>query len=56
VRRAAAPFDHPQIFVPNGHPGNETSVVHVNQRAVDTLLRVPAVGRDGADPLPGFLD
>ena len=24
VRSAAAPFDHPQIFVPNGHPGVRT--------------------------------
>jgi Glycosyl transferase family 2 len=24
VRIAAAPFDHPQIFVPNGHPGERT--------------------------------
>jgi cytochrome c peroxidase len=56
VRRAAAPFDHPQLFVPNGHPGDDRAVVHVNQRAVDTFLMIPAVGRDGGSPLPGFLE
>lgn len=24
VESEAAPFDHPQLFIPNGHPGNET--------------------------------
>jgi cytochrome c peroxidase len=56
VRRAAAPFDHPQIFVPNGHPGDENSVAQVNQRARDSFQMIPAVGRNGADPLPGFLE
>jgi cytochrome c peroxidase len=56
VRRAAAPFDHPQLFVPNGHPGNDSAVIHLDHRAVDTFLMIPAVGRAGADPLPGFLE
>ena len=56
VRRAAAPFDHPQIFVPNGHPGDSTSVTQVNGRAVDTFLMIPATGRNGGPPLPGFLE
>src|ERR1051326_8221517 len=25
-----APFDHPQIFIPNGHPGNSASTVDAN--------------------------
>ena len=56
VRRAAAPFDHPQIFVPNGHPGDSTSVTQLNGRAVDTFLNIPATGRNGGPPLPGFLE
>lgn len=27
VRIAAGPFDHPQIFVPNGHPGPPIGVM-----------------------------
>jgi hypothetical protein len=56
VRRAAAPFDHPQIFVPNGHPGNETAVTQVNGRAIDTFLEIPATGKNGGPVLPGFLE
>ena len=56
VRIAAAPFDHPQIFVPNGHPGNETSVTQLNGRAVDSFLEIPATGRNGGPVLPGFLE
>jgi cytochrome c peroxidase len=55
VRRAAAPFDHPQLFVPDGHPGNETAVIQINGRAVDTFLEIPATGRRGGPVLPGFL-
>jgi cytochrome c peroxidase len=56
VRRSAAPFDHPQIFVPNGHPGGTTSVIQVNGQAVDTLLEVPATGRNGGPGPRGFLE
>ena len=55
VRIAAAPFDHPQIFVPNGHPGDQTSVTQLNGRAVDSFLEIPATGRNGGPVLPGFL-
>ena len=44
VRIAAAPFDHPQIFVPNGHPGDQASVTQLNGRAVDSFLEIPATG------------
>jgi cytochrome c peroxidase len=52
-----APFDHPQILVPNGHTGNQSQVVADSQgTAQDQLLNVPAVGRNGG-PLPkGFLE
>jgi cytochrome c peroxidase len=56
VRRAAAPFDHPQILVPNGHPGSTTSVTQLNHRAVDTFLNIPATGANGGPVLPGFLE
>ena len=56
VRIAAAPFDHPQIFVPNGHPVDENSVTQLNGRAVDSFLAIPATGRNGGPVLPGFLE
>jgi cytochrome c peroxidase len=63
VRYQRAPFDHPQLFVPNGHPGNQNSVTIDSSvqtqndvtQATDDLLEIPAVGRDGGNPLPNFL-
>ncbi|WP_205519656.1 cytochrome-c peroxidase [Pyxidicoccus caerfyrddinensis] len=53
-----APFDHPQLFVPNGHPGDDTSLVDADGDgfADDSLLEIPAVGAAGGQPLPGFLE
>jgi cytochrome c peroxidase len=56
VRRAAAPFDHPQIFVPNGHPGDHVTVNQRDGQATDTLVEIPATGRRGGRVLPGFLE
>jgi cytochrome c peroxidase len=56
VRVAAAPFDHPQLFIPDGHPGDETSITSLGGQAVDTYLEIPATGRNGGPPLPGFLE
>jgi len=56
VRTAAAPFDHPQLFVPDGHPGDHRSVSQRGGQAVDALLEIPATGRDGGPPLRGFLE
>ena len=52
-----APFDHPQIFVPNGHPGNAYATVDADGdgRADDVMVEIPAVGASGGPPLPGFL-
>jgi cytochrome c peroxidase len=48
VRFEKAPFDHPQLFVPNGHPLNQLYVTpDVNQNAVDDMIEIPAVGRNG---------
>ena len=47
VRWEKAPFDHPQLFVPNGE----------NPAGTDTLIEIPAVGAGGrAQPLKPFLD
>ena len=56
VVRQKAPFDHPQLFVPNGHRMNGYSpVVGPDGVAKDNFLEIPAVGRFGG-PLPaGFL-
>jgi cytochrome c peroxidase len=57
VRNRRAPFDHPELSFPAGHPGSTTSV---NQdllepgQAKDRLQRIPAIGRNGAAPLPLF--
>ncbi|HWU90763.1 MAG TPA: cytochrome c peroxidase [Kofleriaceae bacterium] len=53
-----APFDHPQLFVPNGHLGDEHGVrdrTH-DELADDELIEIDAVGADGGAPLPGFLE
>ncbi|MBW4610707.1 MAG: cytochrome C peroxidase [Hassallia sp. WJT32-NPBG1] len=57
VRYDKAPFDHPQLFVPNGHPGDTSSVTNDGTgKATDNLLEIPAVGRNGRDtPSPNFL-
>jgi hypothetical protein len=58
VRYHKAPFDHPQLFIPNGHPGNQTSVTNDGTgKATETLLEIPAVGRNGLNvPLKNFLE
>ncbi len=52
-----APFDHPQIFVPNGHPGGSGSTFDANGDGLadDLMVEIPAVGAAGGSPLPGFL-
>lgn len=56
VKYRRAPFDHPQLFIPNGHPGNENTVTaDANGKATDDLIEIPAVGRNGDAPLPTFL-
>lgn len=50
VRFQRAPFDHPQLFVPNG-PGAPRSIVPGDQ-----LTEIPAVGRHGGPPQKKFLE
>lgn len=51
VRYEKAPFDHPEVIVPNGHVGNDVFVEAGNPLspvlAKDELLVVPAVGANG---------
>jgi cytochrome c peroxidase len=53
-----APFDHPQLFVPNGHPGDSTVTIDSNGDGLadDLIVEIPAVGAAGGPPLPGFLE
>jgi cytochrome c peroxidase len=58
VRHHRAPFDHPQLLLPNGHPIDAAGNVLTdrNGRALDNLLELPAAGRDGFQPLANFLN
>jgi hypothetical protein len=49
VRWEKAPFDHPSLSVPNGHPFNETSVLRngTTPYAMDSVMTIPAVGAAG---------
>ena len=56
----AAPFDHPELLVPNGHPANPNGYPVQNDarhpgQATDQLLTIPTVGKSGGKPLPTFL-
>ena len=58
VRYRRAPFDHPSIQLPNGHPGNQNgtqpeSLFEPNQ-AADQFRNLDAVGASGGSPLPLF--
>lgn len=53
VRNELAPFDRPQIVVPNGHRGNRSVIacidtsVETARQACDDVLDIPAVGAAG---------
>ncbi len=51
VRNEQAPFDHPELIIPNGHIGNHISANSGNlldtNLAVDETLVIPAVGANG---------
>ena len=47
VRCDKAPFDHPELRIPNGHSGNNVSVTGANGEATDTMLTISAVGSAG---------
>jgi hypothetical protein len=57
VVQQKAPFDHPQLFVANGHQMGHGGVPRVNDEGVarDNVLTIPAVGRFGGTLPKGFL-
>lgn len=56
VRKQQAPFDHPQLFIPNGQTGDQFNVqVTASRTARDAMIELPAVGRGGGTPLSKFL-
>ncbi|TMB24359.1 MAG: hypothetical protein E6J71_01470 [Deltaproteobacteria bacterium] len=61
VRNERGPFDHPQLFVPNGHPGDHTALTcAMGMQSCDGFLEIPPVGRNGRpsarlEPLGTFL-
>jgi hypothetical protein len=54
-----APFDHPSLMVPNGHPvdSNGYPLPDPNRpgQAQDLYMTIPSNGKNGALPLPSFL-
>jgi cytochrome c peroxidase len=56
VRDQAAPFDHPQLFVPVGEQTNPDGSVIADGdgRAVDCFKEIGATGQSGGTPLPQF--
>ncbi len=56
VARRSAPFDHPQLFVPNGHKTVFGFPVPDLLGVADNVLEIPAVGRNGGARLKGFLE
>ncbi|HYO95650.1 MAG TPA: cytochrome c peroxidase [Polyangiaceae bacterium] len=57
VRHRQAPFDHPQLIVPNGHPGSTSFVTPEllePGQAADRTFVLAAVGSTGGPPLTGF--
>ncbi len=61
VRQERKPFDHPQLFVPDGHLGDHSLLDCVSgMQACDDLLEIPPVGEKGRgdaglSPLGTFL-
>ncbi len=52
-----APRLPPQLFIPNGHIGNENTVSNDGTgRAKDILIEVPAVGAKGGAARTNFLE
>ena len=63
VRNEMAPFDHPQLFVPDGHPGDQVAVTcgAMAGLCADEMREIPAVGARGRaaaglPPLRTFLE
>jgi cytochrome c peroxidase len=60
VRQERAPFDHPQLFIPNGHEERIAGNPKRSRVLVDRMIEIPAVGANGREaqglpPLRPFL-
>jgi cytochrome c peroxidase len=51
VQRDQKPFDHPSLFVNNGHTPTDKNR---DGKADDIIFELPEVGQDGYDPASGF--
>jgi cytochrome c peroxidase len=51
VRYQKAPFDHPQLFITNGHKPE----LNESGNAKDKFIEIKAVGSDGGEPLRRFM-
>jgi hypothetical protein len=58
VKYERAPFDHPQLVIPNGHRGDRFSVISDGTGlAQEDYMELPAVGAGGrSNPLRTFLE
>lgn len=64
VKFEQAPFDHPQLYIPNGEIGDQDMVIGSGKRlkrlgfsTCDKIREIPAVGQDGrSTPLQPFLE
>jgi len=61
VRQEKAPFDHPELYVPNGSPGDSLAVNCPYSSTCTDFIRLPPVGASGRaaenlPPLGRFLD
>jgi len=61
VKYEKAPFDHPELTIPNGHTGNASAVINGNpldaSLAIDNNLILDAVGANGrSTPLTSFAE
>ncbi len=55
VRYEKAPFDHPELRIPNGHPGDTDSVTDRGDgAATDDFKVIPAVGANGGPAIEPF--
>jgi len=58
VKYRKAPFDHPQLYIPNGQFNDHVSADEDPNKpgqARDRVLMIEAVGRQGGRSLPLFL-
>ena len=57
VRYEREPFDHPQLFVPAGHAGDDNAVTNDGTGgALSDFVEIPATGAAGGSPLRPFLE